>query len=638
MTRRKNVYLCVLLVDACMRLPRGHSFCVLCVLPFCISIVLGKRRRKSMPLELHKSTSKSSPATKEKANGAFHHLNGPADVQRYAQHRLSQSVSDEVIPRPLPSYRQSLEGLPATSASSTPRASTPPTSPTPSKSSSKSATSTPRGGTQISSALFGKRSPRTSSEGEPMAKRPYSLSHLPSHTHAGLGHRPYYPRILVKDEPKSAFKRIRTEHYVRAVPASAPAMEDVGTSRTFMPSVTLPVIAPSSVPIASPSVEGAQRISNNVRPPPLPEAATSPTASIPSASVSSNSAPGVSPTSQSSPDVRQKSQYLYGTPEARPLIHRPKAIVAAAYITDLPTQPLEVVHAPGGGTQYRCIKCKSLFSDSKAITAHVCQAKQKQLQCEVCGKRFTKRGNLASHELLHAAESNKELLQAKPDTGAVKPFGCDICNRRFAHQNTLTKHRRTHTDERPYPCDKCDKTFRQRSTLKEHLRVHTGERPYKCDFCDKAFSQSSMLTTHRRIHTGEKPMICEICGRGFSDHSHFSKHRRSHTGEKPNQCGVCGKSFVASCELTRHSRVHSGEKPYKCEVCGQQFGDKSHCRRHHRKRHPGTEDAEGNKDGSKSPSSCNTDIEEDMEEENDEQETGETVELEATLKAEQTEN
>lgn len=512
-------------------------------------------------------TSSSPSSTPHDSSGAFRHLHGPDDVQRYALSRTSSASS-------LPASSVS----PAATKNLSPTSSSPasPISPTVlSRSSSKSSTSSSRHSTscgrQISSALFRNSIASAKRQGDdtlpsPAPKRSYSTpqpSPLPGTVN--IASRSFQPTILVKDELKSAFTR--TKHWQHGGPI-------------------VPVTAAPTRPVPTQASAAAYM----------------------SWKASSN---GVNSYHSSDTAARANSQVPFNIGNSSTLA-RPIPVRGAAYIADTPTQPLEVVDVPGGGTQYRCIKCSALFKDSNAIAKHNCQSKQKQLQCEVCGKRFTKRGNLASHELLHAAESNKELLKMKTDTtSAIKPFPCDICNRRFSHQNTLTKHKRTHTDERPYACDKCDKTFRQRSTLKEHMRVHTGERPYKCDFCNKAFSQSSMLTTHRRIHTGEKPMICEICGRGFSDHSHFSKHRRSHTGEKPNQCTICGKSFVASCELTRHMRTHSGEKPYRCDICGQMFGDKSHCRRHRRKQHPEAEpDGSHSKDGEKESS---TDISEDEE-------------------------
>ncbi|XP_068160776.1 zinc finger protein 569-like [Antennarius striatus] len=80
---------------------------------------------------------------------------------------------------------------------------------------------------------------------------------------------------------------------------------------------------------------------------------------------------------------------------------------------------------------------------------------------------------------------------------------CVICGKTFSRVGNLRIHQRCHTGEKPYGCVQCGRRFSQAGDLKKHKRVHTGEKPYYCNQCGKSFSRGENLKRHQKVHIGE---------------------------------------------------------------------------------------------------------------------------------------
>ncbi|XP_076153602.1 uncharacterized protein LOC143136813 [Alosa pseudoharengus] len=216
---------------------------------------------------------------------------------------------------------------------------------------------------------------------------------------------------------------------------------------------------------------------------------------------------------------------------------------------------------------YKCPECPAAFPCLPSLTRHgVAHRTERSYPCS-CGKSFTYKGALLSHQRVHSNE---------------RPFLCDDCGKSFLYKGALEQHRMTHSDERPFLCPHCGKAFKRQRSLNKHVSGHTREKVFHCSQCDKTFCYKASLTRHELTHSGERPFLCDDCGKGFFSHSELQKHQRFHTGHKPFRCAVCDKSFTQSCYLTLHMRYHTGARPYTCTSCSKNFSSSTRLKRHMR--------------------------------------------------------
>ncbi|KAG5668043.1 hypothetical protein PVAND_016000 [Polypedilum vanderplanki] len=109
---------------------------------------------------------------------------------------------------------------------------------------------------------------------------------------------------------------------------------------------------------------------------------------------------------------------------------------------------------------------------------------QKQANCKICGKNFSKKLYLKQH-----MKSHMELLHR-----------CVTCGKKFATQEDLNEHVLKHFSDKPFKCHFCQKSFNYKSDMNRHLLNHTQNKPFKCDLCNKTFARKDHMIKHEKIH------------------------------------------------------------------------------------------------------------------------------------------
>ncbi|KAM6174080.1 Krueppel-like factor 17 [Erethizon dorsatum] len=86
----------------------------------------------------------------------------------------------------------------------------------------------------------------------------------------------------------------------------------------------------------------------------------------------------------------------------------------------------------------------------------------------------------------------------------LRPYCCPYkdCGKAYTKRSHLVSHQRKHTGEKPYKCnwEDCTWCFFRSDELRRHMRTHTKHRPHRCDQCGRQFMRSDHLKQHRKTH------------------------------------------------------------------------------------------------------------------------------------------
>lgn len=154
----------------------------------------------------------------------------------------------------------------------------------------------------------------------------------------------------------------------------------------------------------------------------------------------------------------------------------------------------EQIHLPNDKKQlFPCPypECNKSFTKSINVQAHVksIHHKQRDSQCDVCGKVCSTKGALKEHQITHSDQY---------------PFACKFCFKKFKNLPRLKTHEDIHSITQ-YICNVCGISLNTKRTLKMHMVVHSDQKKFKCQYCGSCFKRSKALKNHLILHSGLRP-------------------------------------------------------------------------------------------------------------------------------------
>ena len=109
------------------------------------------------------------------------------------------------------------------------------------------------------------------------------------------------------------------------------------------------------------------------------------------------------------------------------------------------------------------------------------------LTCPLCSRIIKGRHRLQLHLNTHK----------KPTSSRVQ---CVTCGKTYSSRWTLRTHERLHTGERPYNCSLCSSSFSDGAVYRRHMKSHANLY-YACQQCNAVYKHKQNLTNHeQKIH------------------------------------------------------------------------------------------------------------------------------------------
>ncbi|KAL0164567.1 hypothetical protein M9458_040320, partial [Cirrhinus mrigala] len=230
---------------------------------------------------------------------------------------------------------------------------------------------------------------------------------------------------------------------------------------------------------------------------------------------------------------------------------------------------------------------------------------RKHYTCHVCGGRFTQRGALREHLLLHTQAMLPLVLESAgaaspmPTGGAATPDVEEVL--RGSEASTATpiivdaasdSEQHLYSKDSPHP----ETAMPVPTTTAVSLCTAQpqADTPPPSDIAD-IDNLEGAADMEREVK--RRKYECSTCGRKFIQKSHWREHMYIHTG-KPYRCSACGKSFCRANQAARHVCMNLGSEPaytmvdrqsmelqmealpYKCNVCEMTFSSPNEVIKH----------------------------------------------------------
>uniref|UniRef100_A0A1B0APQ5 Transcription factor grauzone n=1 Tax=Glossina palpalis gambiensis TaxID=67801 RepID=A0A1B0APQ5_9MUSC len=230
---------------------------------------------------------------------------------------------------------------------------------------------------------------------------------------------------------------------------------------------------------------------------------------------------------------------------------------------------------------FKCEVCGKCAPHSRGLRKHIRErhtkeGQERQYECNVCQKRFTKKPILKAHMEIHVTGSKDHI--------------CKECGKGFVLETRLKAHERS-VHNIACVCDQCGKTVRGKYALKRHLLEHAGvtKRKWTCDQCEAQLNSHYALKRHKEAihHDGTTVYVCKDCGKIAPSAQALRCHKKYvHQAERKYKCSICDKAFKVAIVLKEHMAAHTGEDLYQCPYCPKTFKVSSNMHHHRKKSHP----------------------------------------------------
>ncbi|XP_076016930.1 uncharacterized protein LOC143008866 isoform X1 [Genypterus blacodes] len=274
-------------------------------------------------------------------------------------------------------------------------------------------------------------------------------------------------------------------------------------------------------------------------------------------------------------------------------------------IVQIDLEQAEDLRAPAGpedhatDVKHACPDCYRWFSTSKSLSVHRnwhdIQKRRREGQpgqsasiftCDICGHETSSHSTHCSHIEKHREHNAHTNVLYQTDGSEKKSLQCDDCGKCFSRMSALISHQMHHPKKKPFQCPDCMMTYSYASSLFNHMKNCSAQKRDDASVLTKEFNPKKTLL-------GPKSYHCEQCGKGFWSLGAYSHHKQSQSEcadirqrkgltasshSAPGHprsilkvaCPVCGRKFRHKGIMTLHMRKHENGD-HKCELCDRSF-------------------------------------------------------------------